>query len=182
MTPESGNLGDVFSAHADSDRLAIIDLYDADAPREISFAELNAGCDALARGLIRAGLGVGDRVGILALNRVEFLEVLFGAMRAGCVPVMINAKLPAAQVQFIIADSGAKIIFADTEFRPLCAPETRVVEFGPASAGEYAGFLDPGPFNSFRPGPRDIAEQPYTSGSPGRPKGVLLSHAGQCWM
>ncbi len=178
----SGNLGDVFRAHADSDRLAIIDLYDPQAPREISFAELNAGCDALARGLIRAGFGVGDRVGILALNRVEFLEVLFGAMRAGCVPVMINAKLPAAQVQFIIADSGAKIVFADTEFRALCAPETRVVEFGPAGAGDYAGFIDPGRFDSFQPGHEDIAEQPYTSGSTGRPKGVLLNHAGQCWM
>lgn len=182
MTPQSGNLGDVFCDHADSDRLAIIDLYDPQAPREISFAELNAACDALARGLHRAGLGAGDRICILALNRVEFLEVLFGAMRAGCVPVMINAKLPAAQVQFIIDDAGAKIVFADTEFRHLCAPETRVVEFGPAGAAEYADFIDPGPFDSFRPGSDDIAEQPYTSGSTGRPKGVLLSHAGQCWM
>ena len=182
MMLKSGNLGDVFRDHADSDRLAIIDLYDPDAPREISFAELNAACDALARGLHRAGLGAGDRIGILALNRVEFLEVLFGAMRAGCVPVMINAKLPAEQVRFIVDDSGAKIVFADTEFRHLCAPETRVVEFGPAGAGEYAGFVDPGRFESFCPGPDDIAEQPYTSGSTGRPKGVLLTHSGQSWM
>ncbi len=182
MTSESGNLGDVIRGHADSDRLAVIDLSDPGAPREIGFAELNAGCDALARGLVRGGLGPGDRVGILALNRVEFLEVLFGAMRAGCVPVMINAKLPAAQVQFIIADSGAKIVFAEAELRALSAPETRIVEFGPPGAGDYADFVDPGRFESFRPGPDDIAEQPYTSGSTGRPKGVLLDHAGQCWM
>jgi len=178
MTAANGNLGDVFAAHRDSARIAVIDLYDRERPREITFAELNAACDALARGLRHAGLSVGDRVGILALNRAEFLEVLFGAMRAGCVPVMINAKLPADQVRFIVADSGAKVVFCDVEFRRLCADDTPTVAFGP----EYADYVDPGPFESFAPGPDDIAEQPYTSGSTGRPKGVLLGHHGQCWM
>lgn len=178
MIAPDGNLGDVFAGHRDSARTAVIDLYDRDNPREISFAELNAACDALARGLRRAGLTVGDRVGILALNRVEFLEVLFGAMRAGLVPVMINAKLPADQVRFIVADSGAKLVFCDPDFRALCADDTETVCFGP----DYDAYVDSGPFESFVPGPDDIAEQPYTSGSTGRPKGVLLGHHGQCWM
>ena len=55
MTLNSGNLGDVFRAHADGGRLAIIDLSDPDAPREIRFAALDAGCDALARGLVSVG-------------------------------------------------------------------------------------------------------------------------------
>jgi acyl-CoA synthetase (AMP-forming)/AMP-acid ligase II len=179
MTGQGANLGDVFRAHEQSDRLAIIDLHDPDQPREISFRELNAGCDAMARGLRRAGFGPGDRIAILALNRVEFLEVLFGAMRAGCVPVMINAKLPAEQVRFIIADSGARLVFADGDFSHLPTPDTPMVRFG---TGEYTDFRDPGSFESFVPGSGDIAEQPYTSGSTGRPKGVLLGHAGQCWM
>lgn len=174
---ESGNLGDVFAAYGDSERIAVVDLYDDQNPREISFRELNARCDAVARGLVKAGLGKDDRVAIIALNRIEFLEVMFGAMRAGCVPVMINAKLPADQVQFIIADAGARIVFCDPEFEALCAPETTIVIFG----GAYAAFVDPGPFETFRPGPTDIAEQPYTSGSTGRPKGVLLHHEGQRW-
>lgn len=182
MTTDAGNLGDVFAAYRDSGRTAVIDLYDDHNPREISFRDLNAGCDALARGLVRAGLGVGDRVAIIALNRVEFLEVMFGAMRAGCVPVMINAKLPAAQVQFIIDDSGAKIVFCDPDFTALCAAGTRTVVFGGGGADGYGAFVDPGPFTSFDPGPVDIAEQPYTSGSTGRPKGVLLHHRGQRWM
>ena len=182
MTGHGRNLGDVFRVHWSSDRPAIIDLHNPDQPREISFRELNAGCDALARGLRRAGFGPGDRIAILALNRVEFLEVLFGAMRAGCVPVMINAKLPAEQVRFIIADSGAGLVFADGDFSHLCAPGTRIVEYGAAGGGDYGNFSDPGDFSSFVPGPEDIAEQPYTSGSTGRPKGVLLGHAGQCWM
>ncbi len=182
MIPESGNLGDVFRHLDDSDRLAVIDLFNPDAPKEISFKALSAGCDAVARGLQRAGFGSGDRIGILALNRVEFLEVLFGAMRAGLVPVMINVKLPAEQVRFIIADAGAKIIFADREFTVLAGDGPRVVSFDTQGAGSYADFVDPGPYQSFRPGPDDVSEQPYTSGSTGRPKGVLLPHAGQCWM
>ncbi len=182
MTPETQketrNLGDVFAAHRDSDRIAVIDLYRSEAPREIDFRTLNAEVDALARGLVRAGLGKGDRVGILALNRVEFLEVLFGSMRAGCVPVMINAKLTADQVRYIVADSGSRVVFSDAEFAHLGAPETNIVRFD----DDYDAFKDPGPFDSFVPGPEDIAEQPYTSGSTGRPKGVLLHHHGQCWM
>ena len=182
MKKDSGNLGDVFSAYRDSDRTAVIDLYNADNPREISFRDLNASCDAVARGLQKAGLGVGDRIAIIALNRVEYLEVMFGAMRAGCVPVMINAKLPAAQVQFIVEDSGAKLVFCDADFIELCAPGTSIINFDGAGDGSYDAFVDPGPFDSFVPGPVDIAEQPYTSGSTGRPKGVLLHHKGQRWM
>jgi long-chain acyl-CoA synthetase len=178
MIPDSRNLGDVFTQHRAADRIAVVDLYDGDNPRQISFADLNAGCDAAGRGLLRAGLKPGDRVGILALNRVEFLEVLFGAMRAGMVPVMINVKLPAAQVQYIVADSGSKIVFSDPEFKKLLAADTKCVLYG----DEYEAFKDPGVPESFRPGPEDVAEQPYTSGSTGRPKGVLLGHHGQCWM
>ena len=177
MKEDSGNLGDVFAAYGDSERVAVVDLYDDQNPQEISFRELNARCDAVARGLIRAGLGKDDRVAIIALNRVEFLEVMFGAMRAGCVPVMINAKLPADQVRFIVVDAGARIVFCDPEFEELCAPGTKTVVFG----GDYRAFVDPGPFETFRPGATDIAEQPYTSGSTGRPKGVLLHHKGQRW-
>ncbi len=178
MTNVTANLGDIFRDHGAGTGLAVIDLYDPDNPRKITYRALDVGCDAVAGGLRGGGFKPGDRVGILALNRVEYLEVLFGAMRAGCVPVMINAKLPAETVHFIISDCGARLVFADAEYQNLCPPGVRVVEFG----SDYADFLRPGRLPSFAPGPHDIAEQPYTSGSTGRPKGVLLSHAGQNWM
>ncbi|MGE3936861.1 MAG: class I adenylate-forming enzyme family protein, partial [Rhodospirillaceae bacterium] len=176
--PASGNLGDIFAEHSDSDRIAVHDLYDPKNPRDITFRDLSTACNALGAGLLAAGCRPGDRVGILALNRVEFLEVLFGAMRAGCVPVMLNVKLPADTIHYIVRDAAMKMVFADPEFRHLCPADVRVVEFGP----DYRAFLKPGPFEIYRPGPTDIAEQPYTSGSTGRPKGVLLHHAGQVWM
>ena len=178
MTKVTANLGDIFRDHGAGAALAVIDLYDPDNPREITYRALDRSCDAVAGGLRAAGFKPGDRVGIAALNRVEYLEVLFGAMRAGCVPVMINAKLPAETVHFIIEDCGARLVFADPEYQSLCPPGVRVIEFGV----DYADFLRPRRFQSFAPGPHDIAEQPYTSGSTGRPKGVLLSHAGQTWM
>ena len=130
MNPqESGNLGDVFSAHARSDRVAVVDLYDPTDPREYSYRDFNGNCDAVANGLLVAGLEPGDRVGILALNRVEFLEVLFGAMRAGCVPVMINVKLPDETVEFIIGDAAMKIVFADSDQAARVPTRVRTVAF-----------------------------------------------------
>lgn len=182
MTPDSGNLGDIFRQHGDSDRIAVVDLYDPDNPREISFRTFNETCDAVAGGLLFAGAQPGDRVAIVALNRVEFLEVLFGAMRAGCVPVMVNAKLPPEQAQYIIRDAGAKIAFCDPDLRQLCPDDVRVITFDIDVPDGYAPFLRYGEFDSYIPGVEDVAEQPYTSGSTGRPKGVLLHHVGQLWM
>ena len=82
-----GNLGLLFAEHAQSDRPAIVDLRDPKQPRPVSFRELDAGCNAVARGLARAGIKPGDRIGILSLNRAEFVMALLGAMRAGVVPV-----------------------------------------------------------------------------------------------
>jgi len=182
MRPDTGNLGDVFAAFSNSDSTAVIDLWNPAQPKEISHRQLNDAVDGLARGLVKAGLKQGDRVGILSLNRVEFLEVLFGAMRAGCVPVMINTKLPADQVRFIAKDAEVEMVFCERDLRALCNEQTRCVIFDEEGEDGYLDFVDPGHIESFVPGSEDIAEQPYTSGSTGRPKGVLLHHLGQRWM
>jgi acyl-CoA synthetase (AMP-forming)/AMP-acid ligase II len=173
----AGNLGLLFADHAHAPRPAIIDLRDPQQPREVSFRELDAACNALARGLAAAGLKPGDRIGILALNRVEFVITLLGAMRCGVIPVPINAKLAADTVAYILKDAGAKVVFAENALRRLCPPESKVIEVG----AEFERFLDPGPFRAFEPAPEAVAIQPYTSGSTGRPKGVLLTHFGQNW-
>src|SRR6266567_4482833 len=114
--PEShgypGNLGLLFAEHAAANLTAIVDLRQPERPRPISFHELDAACDACARGLVRSGLGCGDRAGILSLNRIEFVIALLGAMRAGVVPVPINVKLSADTVSYILSDSSARLVFA----------------------------------------------------------------------
>ena len=172
-----GNLGLLFAQRAGSDRPAIIDLRDPSAPRSVSFRELEAGCNAVARGLGKAGLTAGERIGILSLNRVEFVTTVLGAMRAGVVPVPVNVKLPANGVGYILQDAGARIVFVEPASKRLVPEGTRVVDFD----ADFSGFLDPGAFEAFAPAPESVAIQPYTSGSTGRPKGVLLSHYGQNW-
>jgi acyl-CoA synthetase (AMP-forming)/AMP-acid ligase II len=176
---QPGNLGTPFAAHAGLARTALVDLRDPAAPREHAFSALDAACDALARGLERAGLKHGDRVGILALNRAEFVITLLGAMRAGMVPVPINIKLAADTVRYIVADAGAKLVFCEAAYRHLLPAHARAVFYDDGEA--WTRFLDPGPYTPFEPAPDSVAIQPYTSGSTGKPKGVLLTHWGQNW-
>jgi len=176
-----GNLGLLFAAHAESSRTAITDLRDPEWPRPVSFCALDAACDACARGLVRLGLEPGDRVGILSLNRVEFVIALLGAMRAGVVPVPINVKLSADTVSYIVFDSATRLMFAEPEPKSLVPGGIRVVEFGSSGPEGFESFLDHGSFHAFEPIPDSVAIQCYTSGSTGRPKGVLLTHYGQNW-
>ena len=172
-----GNLGLLLAGHTQSDRPAMVELRDPKRPRPVSFRELDAGCDAVARGLVREGFKPGDRIGILSLNRAEFVMTLLGAMRAGVVPVPVNVKLPPDAAAYILNDAGARTVFCESGTKRLAPAGLRVVEFG----NDFEQFLDPGAFTAFEPAPDSIAIQPYTSGSTGRPKGVLLTHYGQNW-
>lgn len=178
MTP-GRNLGRVWNPAREPGKIALVDLAFPERPREISYADFDAECAAVARGLLKRGLKRGDRVGILALNRLEYLAVFFGTMQAGMVTVPISIKLPADTVHYIVRDSGARLLFADKDRLPLCPAGVPVVEFDQQNS--YAALRDPGPFD---PVPVTIDEtgmQLYTSGSTGRPKGVPLSHETQWW-
>jgi len=172
------NVGSTLSSQGrgQGEGVAIIDLSRPGTAREISYAELDAQCDAVAAGLAARGLARGARVGILALNRPEYIGALYGTMRAGAVPVPLNIKLPAQALDFIARDAGLSLLFVDAPHRKV-APDVPAVDFD----ADYADFLKPGPFQTVEPAPEDICLQPYTSGSTGRPKGVLLTHAGQAW-
>ena len=177
MTTAGVNVGTFLARHVGRGLTAIVDLARPAEPREIGYDALDAGCDAVAGALAAQGLGPGDRVGILALNRLEYVEALFGTMRAGCVPVPLNVKLPAETLAFIARDAELRLVFVDRAHRPAAPPDVPLVDFD----RDYGEFVKPGPLAAYVPGPRDLCLQPYTSGSTGRPKGVLLGHAGQAW-
>lgn len=179
MTPMHTNLGCCFDAGCAPDKVAIIDLKDAQRPREYRYAELDAECDAVARGLIAKGLVRGDRVGILSLNRFELLAAYFGIMRAGMVAVPISFKLARDTIDHIVQDADLRAVFHDRERGMLCPPGLMGFDFDDAAG--YPALVDPGRFETVVPQPRELAMILYTSGSTGKPKGVLLSHDSQRW-
>ena len=89
-------------------------------PREFSFAALDAMANGVARALARRGLARGERVAILAANRAEFIASVYGIMRAGLIAVPVNFKFPRATIDFILADSGARLVFCDAARRADC--------------------------------------------------------------
>ncbi len=175
------NVGDLFKVHRESNGIALTDTSGPEAPRQKTYQELDDACDAVARGLRRAGLVAGDTVAILSLNRCEFVETLFGAMRAGCTPVPVNVRLPDQAVEEILKDAGVKLAFADASTSRPNLGSAPVVGFDDQGEKGYVRFQDWGSFDSVVPDEESAALMPYTSGSTGSPKGVMLSHRGAIW-
>ncbi len=179
MTSIHPNLGRCFDATRAPGKVAIIDTADWEHPREWTYAQLDAECDAVARGLVARGLQPGDRVGILSLNRFELLAAYFGTMRAGMVSVPISFKLPRETIIHIVQDADLRAVFHDRERAGLC-PDS-ILQFDFDNPAGYQALRDPGRFDTVLPAERGLAMILYTSGSTGKPKGVLLSHASQRW-
>ena len=175
------NLGDLIDTDLDADKIVIVDL-GTGSPREFSYRQMNALASGVARALSAHKLERGDRVVILSANRAEFVATMFGIMRAGFVAVPVNFKFPPETIEFIVRDSGAKLVFCDSEWRADCPPGLPIVEFGGTGADGFDKFVDPGPFTPIVPQPREPAMFLYTSGSTGVPKGVVLSHRSHLWV
>ena len=180
MAIPSRNLGQCFDAGATPDKVALIDVReDEDRPIELTYRQLDAECDAVARGLHEAGIQPGERVGVLSQNRFEMLAALFGAMRAGLCAVPISFRLPRETIEYIGRDAGLRAVFHDRAREGLCPPGLRRIGFDDPSG--YAASKGTGRFQTASLGPREVGMVLYTSGSTGRPKGVLLSHDAQRW-
>lgn len=124
------------------------------------------------------GLTAGDRVGIVAKNCPEYVEVLYGIWWAGPAAVPVNAKLHGAEITWILENCGAKLAFATpgldealNTHRPDCL--ATIVTLG---SPEYRSALEAEPAPLTPMAPDDLAWLFYTSGTTGRPKGAMLSH------
>ena len=170
------NLGAAVTS-ADPSATALIDL-GGGAPRSFNYADIQRLSDACARGLLRRGLQLGERVAILAANRAEYLIAFLGTMRAGLVSVPVNYKLPAETVNFIIEDADVRLVLCDATRSELLRSDVPHVVIDKA----FGSLLDDGEWAAVEAEPTEPAMFLYTSGSTGRPKGVVLSHRSHLWV
>ena len=164
-----------------------------DGDRHVSYEELWSAIQRFAAGLVQAGIGRGDRVGIYLEKRVETVVASFGAAAAGAVFVPVNPVLKAEQVGFILADCDVRLLVTSperlltlTEVLGVCASLEHIVTTGaeaaPAGvparlrAASWDGFLDTPAGPHHRVIDTDMVAILYTSGSTGKPKGVVLCH------
>jgi len=132
----------------------------------------------LAARLRDAGLAPGERVLLFMRNHVRYLEAMWACWWAGLVGVPVNAKLHVREVEWIVANSGARVGFVtrDVAPAPLAGLERQIdIE----SAEGDAWFAPASDFRRVAPVPRELGDAAwlfYTSGTTGRPKGVTLTH------
>jgi acyl-CoA synthetase (AMP-forming)/AMP-acid ligase II len=176
------NLGSIASEYKNESYPAIIDLTNPNQERVISYQEYHAGCDAVARGLLKLGLKEGDRIGIVSGNRAEFLEVFYGSMRAGIVPVLLNILQTKESIEWMIENSDVKLLFCESVTQDKCPANIPSINLDCDAPNSFSKFKDPGVFTAIVPTYDQEAFHAYTSGSTGRPKGVILSHRAHVWV
>jgi len=158
----------------------------------LTYRDLDARMRRVASLLQGLGVGVGTRVALLFPNEWRFIELCFGTMRAGAVPVPLNVRLGYDTLRYCVEHSDAQVLFAAQALADQAVRLTAdvaalralvVTDRPPQGALPYDRLLDDASpeFESVPVSPDDVCMQPYTSGSTGRPKGVLLTHGGQFW-
>ena len=170
------------------------------AYQDITYGELAQQVEAFAGGLVALGLVRGDRVAILSENCPEWAVADLAALAIGAVIVPLYPTLPAAQIAFIVGNSGARLLVSDskqlkkaTEIRALVPTLEHLVGIG--ATGEdttthpFADVLAQGkaaPLADYAArwqavGSDDLASLVYTSGTTGDPKGAMLTHNNFVW-
>ncbi len=152
--------------------------------RRYTYREFEERVNRLASRLRSSGLEKGDRVAFLCPNIPPTLEAHFAVPAAGMVLVAINTRLSRDEVAYILDHSGAKMVFVDAELEPLAEgsdiERVRVDDTGEAG-DPYEDYLaegSPEPVGSVLEDEEETISINYTSGTTGRPKGVMYTHRG----
>lgn len=141
----------------------------SDGNESLTYAELNARADCLARRLLAVGIAPGEAVGLYCGRSPDLLVGIVGIMRAGGAYVPLDPEYPAERIAFIGADAGAKVVVKEQALKPELPTGTTSIDI-PREAGLETGKL---PTIS----PEQNAYLIYTSGSTGKPKGIPITHA-----
>lgn len=145
----------------------------------MTYEDLNAGANRLARRLIRAGIGRGDLVCVLCERSFEFLVAIYGILKAGAAYVPVDPFYPRERQRYVLRDSRSKILVTKSRFR---GEAGHLLE---KKDGDVELWLldEPESVSEGTPANPEVAVEPddlayviYTSGSTGEPKGVMITH------
>jgi len=151
---------------------------------EITYEQLWTRIARFAAGLESAGVEPGDRVAVYLPNLPEFVVSFYGTLRAGGVVVPMNPQYKTREIDHLLSDSGATVVVTLADLVPLvqAVRDGTDVDTVGSVGGETEGatafesFLSEGASETIDRDDDDVAVQPYTSGTTGQPKGVLLTH------
>jgi fatty-acyl-CoA synthase len=156
--------------------------------RTMTYAELDDRCTRLAHGLRARGVQRGDRVAYLGLNSVELVEMMFAVAKLGAVFLPLNTRLAPPETAYILADSTPALLVWGPGFDEVVgSPDVRALDLdvvavgpeGPGSLGDLRA--EDGTAIDEPIGHDDLFMIQYTSGTSGRPKGVMLTHGNIIW-
>ena len=181
-------LADAVATHA---RLNPRKIGTRDSRRSLTYQQWDQRASRLASGLLGSGLKPGDRVGLLAYNGVEWMEIYVGLARAGLVAVPLNFRLTGTEIAYILGHAEASALIAGDDFGatvdqirselPIAA-QCFFMLGDTARPGwtTYERLIAAGdPDHDFAPvDPAATCALMYTSGTTGRPKGAIRSHGG----
>jgi len=145
-----------------------------------NYAELAESVSHIAAWLSENGFECGDNVAIFMNNRPEYLRLLFGIWHAGGVVVPINAKLHPKEAAWIFQDAGVQLAFVESKLEKAFLAElkkgfpVKIIPVNDNGIMTVSTFLEASPVSLRQP--EDLAWLFYTSGTTGRPKGVLITH------
>ncbi|MEH2512504.1 fatty-acyl-CoA synthase [Nitrobacteraceae bacterium AZCC 1564] len=186
-----GALRDAAARYGAND--AVVSIFQG---QRLTYKELDRDADRVAGALLAIGVQKGDRIAIWSANKIEWLVVHHGAVRVGAVVVTVNPALRQEEARHVLADSGARLVFAARAFRgysfvgalenirsELSDLEEIIYFDFDESGSNWFEFLNRSPQNRRRleaaedaVSPDDPCSLQYTSGTTGRPKGALLTH------
>lgn len=188
------NVGSILTRRARRDP-EIEAVVDVGSGARFTYAELDARSDRVSNAFLDLGLEKGDRLGLLLMNGVEFVESFFAAAKVGLVNVPLNWRLVADELEFILSDSGTQALIYSVEFAETVAElrargTTQVRHWIQVGGDAPEGALEYGAFSSqaseglrlVDAGDDDLLFIMYTSGTTGLPKGVMHSHNTVMWM
>ncbi len=169
------------------DKTALVDTLDGG--RRISYREWNSSVNRTANFLREAlGVGRGDRVAVLAMNCVEYLDLWFACGKLGAVIQLLNWRLTPRELAGLMADASPTVVVYGPEFGEQVGElggeaegVQRFIALGEPTGGKDAAFVDRGGFADSEPPEVDLTwDDPwaicYTGGTTGFPKGAVLTH------